>query len=252
VKLFLVGGTVRDHLLGFPTSNDVDFAVEAASFDEMRETLMSRGLRVWQERAEFVTLRGQMPLERMGDFGGLLSVKQGFNRSRVVVDADFTLCRAEAMYTDKRHPDVVTPASLFVDLARRDFTVNAVAVSEDGVWFDPFEGRADAASRILRMVGNPNLRLDEDPLRMLRAFRFAVTRGLTLNKRLEFMLNDPNVLVLLKTLPVERVRDEMFKAFKHDWLDAAQALSNELAGLGEAVRATFPDLWLSATLEDKD
>jgi len=245
MKLFLVGGAVRDYLLKRPVGHDVDFAVEAESFDAMLVALAARGLHVWQSRPEFVTVRGRMPGSALGDFGGVLSAKQSW------VEADFTLCRAERMYSDKRHPSTVTPASLKVDLGRRDFTVNAVAVSEDGVWHDPHYGQADARGRWLRTVGDAVDRFDEDPLRMLRAFRFTVTRGLDPVHAVVDACYNPGLLMLLDKLPVERVREEMFGAFKHDWLRASDVLVTWYPALAKAVQKTFPKLWLKATTEDR-
>lgn len=245
MKLWLSGGTVRDHLLNMPKSNDVDFAVEAESYDAMKEALVARGLKIWQERPEYVTLRGQLPAAALDPFGfaGLLPL-------RGVLDADFTLCRAETMYSDRRHPDKVTPATIREDLARRDFTINAVAISEDGVWLDPHSGKLHASQRLLRTVGDPLLRFDEDPLRMLRAFRFTVTHGLRVHWTLNDALNHEKLTALVATLPVERVQVEMLKAFKADWLHSAQLLSYDMSGLGEQVRLHFPKLWLKATIED--
>lgn len=247
MKLWLVGGTVRDHVLGLPTGkSDLDFAVEARSFDEMKTGLLALGATVWQERPEFVTLRASLLAEKLGDFGGVLHGK-GTTRKNPTLNADFTLCRAEAMYTDGRHPDRVTPAGVTTDLARRDFTMNAVAVSEGGVWLDPFDGQGDLDDHLLRCVGFPAQRFDEDPLRMLRAFRFMVTHGLVAEDTLSQCLNDPRLLSLLRKLPVERVREEMNKAFTCDWLRAAQLLSNELSALGCTVQTLFPKLGLRAT-----
>jgi tRNA nucleotidyltransferase/poly(A) polymerase len=257
MKLYLVGGTVRDHLFGLPQGNDVDFAVEAESFAEMESLLVARGLRVWQSRPEFVTVRGQMPLSALGSFGGLLDMpkgkhgKVGFSRDHVVLDADFTLCRAETQYSDGRHPDSVTPATLAVDLARRDFTVNAVAVSEDGQWVDLFKGKRDADYRVLKCVGNARDRFDEDPLRILRALRFSVKFSLMLDRGVEAALNMLDVVDKLGTLPVERVREELGKAFAHNWLATAQALTTDFSLVAHAVQQHFPNLWLKATTEEQ-
>jgi tRNA nucleotidyltransferase (CCA-adding enzyme) len=177
--------------------------------------------------------------------------KVGFSRDHVVLDADFTLCRAETQYSDGRHPDSVTPATLAVDLARRDFTVNAVAVSEDGDWVDPFEGRRHADCWTLKTVGRPLDRFDEDPLRVLRALRFSVKHHLRLAGDLEAALNNEALVDKLGTLPVERVREELGKAFAHDWLATAQALSTEFSTVAHAVQQHFPNLWLKATTEER-
>jgi len=244
VKLYLVGGTVRKHMLGLPTSKDLDFAVEAESFDAMRTGLGF--LRVWQERPEFVCLRGQVERSWLGEFGGLLQVA-----SNAKLDADFTLCRAETQYSDRRHPDTVTPCSVLEDLSRRDFTVNAVAVREDGVWLDPHGGRADAADRTLRCVGNTRQRMLEDPLRLMRAVRFAVTERLHLADPLKDALSNPELVELLATLPVERVREELTKACAADWRKTMLYLMVDAPLLGYTLHHNFPNMWFKPTTETR-
>lgn len=225
-KFFLVGGTPRSHFFG-DRSKDFDFAVEADSFESMKAELARRGVQVWQERPEFVTVRGKAPFTSFGKFDGLLgrSLYDHF-------DADFTLCRKETMYSDKRHPDTVTPADLDTDLARRDFTFNAIAVSEDGTWHDPFGGTQDADARLLRTVGAASLRFDEDPLRMLRALRFAVKYDFTLDDDVVREFSVWSGVKRLESLPVERVMDELNKALAADWHKTMRLLVEFYPNLG--------------------
>ncbi len=215
MKLYLVGGAVRDHLTGY-SPGDYDFAVEAPSFEAMRDALKERGLEVWQERPEFVTLRGRMPLSSFtGTFGGMLPVLDPNpvgKKLKLYVAADWTLCRAEAMYHDNRHPSVVTPADLLTDLKRRDFTMNAMAMSEDGKLTDPHDGQRDLNARVLRTVGRPVSRFTEDPLRMLRALRFKVRLGMRLEPLITDAMLRPEIVELLTTLPNERITQELNKA----------------------------------------
>ena len=86
---------------------------------------------------------------------------------------EVTTYRAESDYTDKRHPSKVSfVQTIAEDLSRRDFTMNAIALSADGALVDPFDGRADIKAKVIRAVGNPDDRFGEDALRMLRAIRF--------------------------------------------------------------------------------
>lgn len=245
MKLYLVGGAVRNRMLDEPVS-DYDFAVEADSFEEMESSLVSRGLMVWMQAPEFALLRGRIRFPDIA-FGGLLSPSsQEWNRGEI--NADFTLCRAEAMYSDLRHPSVVTPADLLTDLSRRDFTVNAVAVSENGTWIDPHQGQADADSRMLSCVGDPTQRMTEDPLRMLRAIRFAVRYRMSMDHALLCVLQNPRYHALLGSLPVERVRRELRKAFAADWWLASTWL---LPTCGPTLHDLFPTLWLKPTTEER-
>lgn len=252
MKLYLTGGTVRNYMLGAPAGKDYDFAVEAPSFEEMRGWLVGRGVRIWQERPEFVTIRGHWPRAAMdrvrrgtGDFGGLLSADDG------PIDADFTMCRAEAMYSDRRHPDVVTPADVLTDLSRRDFTVNAMAVSEHGEWIDPHEGQRHAEARMLVCVGDPRERFEEDPLRILRAIRFSVVYGLEMNNDIRSWLRSQWLCNLLSYVPVERVREELAKSFRHDWQMTMMTLAHEVPQVGLSLSRMHPTLWLKPTTEGR-
>lgn len=94
---------------------------------------------------------------------------------------EITTFRADGDYLDHRHPSSVRfTDSLEEDLARRDFTINAMALSKDGRLTDPFGGRADLAARRLRCVGEPQARFEEDALRMLRALRFSSQLGFSI------------------------------------------------------------------------
>jgi tRNA nucleotidyltransferase/poly(A) polymerase len=253
MKLYAVGGAVRDHLRGMQ-GKDLDFAVEAESYDAMYTALMERGLQVWQARPEFVTLRGRMPLASLGQFGGLLPKMEPNPLGKTLplfVAADFTLCRKEAQYSDLRHPDTVTPADLVTDLSRRDFTMNAIAVSEGGEYIDPHKGITDLRGRYIRTVGHPSDRFEEDPLRMLRAIRFAVTLKFWLDSGLEETLGWPWLVEKLPTLPVERVVNELQLALKVDWQETMRHLMISSPLVGDALFGSFPDLWLKATTEDR-
>src|SRR5687768_11467708 len=103
IRFFRVGGCVRDELLGIE-SKDIDFAVEADSFEAMRDAVHARCSKVFLETPEFLTIRGLDP-----DIGAV----------------DFVLCRKDGPTKDGRRPEFVEPGTILDDLARRDFTVNA-------------------------------------------------------------------------------------------------------------------------------
>jgi len=146
MKLYQVGGSVRDILLT-PNSipKDIDYAVEAESFEEMRETLIGRGFQIFLEKSEFLIIRAKCP------------------RTNHVYD--FSMCREDGVYSDARHPDTVTPCSIYTDLSRRDFTINAIAIDEDNQILDPHKGQEDIDTMTLRCVGVARDRLREDSLR---------------------------------------------------------------------------------------
>lgn len=193
VKLYRVGGSVRDELLGVK-SKDVDYAVEAVSYEEMRDYFLKNGT-VYLEKPEFLTIRG-----KLND-----------------VDADFVLCRKDGHYTDGRRPDSVSPGTILDDLKRRDFTVNAIAVDVEGNYIDPHNGRDDLLiHRVIRCVGLAEERFSEDSLRLLRAVRFSLTKGLKLSRTVEECLYDKDIVGLLSNVSVERIREELLKCFDYD------------------------------------
>ena len=151
-----VGGCVRDLLLG-RAPGDWDIATSARP--EAVTALFERTVPTGLKHGTVTVLLGGMALE-------------------------VTTFRGESGYSDGRHPDRVTfGVGLREDLARRDFTINAMALAPDGSVLDPFGGRADLARRLIRCVGEPERRFTEDALRMLRAVRFAAQLGFSLEAR---------------------------------------------------------------------
>lgn len=123
---------------------------------------------------------------------------------------EVTTFRSEENYTDHRHPEKVHfVGELTTDLSRRDFTVNAMALSPDGLLMDPFGGLDDLQQRCIRCVGSPELRFEEDALRMFRALRFSA--------RLDFTIEEATLAAISRkahlaaALAAERVRDEVEK-----------------------------------------
>lgn len=145
-EAYPVGGCVRDLLLGrIPEDWDLCTSALPGQVEILFERTVPTGLA-----------------------HGTVTVLLGERRIEV------TTFRREGRYTDARHPDAVSfDAGLAEDLGRRDFTVNAMALGADGAVIDPFGGRADLRARLIRCVGEPDLRFAEDALRMLRAVRFS-------------------------------------------------------------------------------
>lgn len=145
---YIVGGCLRDFLLG-KTPDDFDMATSALPEKTMEifknERLLTNGLK----HGTVTVIISSHPVE-------------------------ITTFRIDGSYTDSRHPDAVRFTSkIEEDLSRRDFTVNAMAYNRKLGFVDPFGGQADLERRILRAVGDPERRFDEDALRIMRAFRFA-------------------------------------------------------------------------------
>ena len=135
------------------------------------------------------------------------------SRKPKLKEIEITSFRAEARYTDKRHPDEVKFAqSLEEDLGRRDFTINAIAIDlkeKKSEIIDLFGGRADLENKIIRAVGPAEERFSEDALRMMRAVRFAATLGFKIETETAKAIE--NNASLLKIISQERIRDELMK-----------------------------------------
>ncbi|HEY3083088.1 MAG TPA: HD domain-containing protein [Chloroflexota bacterium] len=162
-KIFLVGGSVRDQLLGRPLK-DLDLTTDAPP-DRIRAILRSTGPDGLYEVGA-----------RFGTIGAVYHLDDG------PIDVEITTFRTEAYQPGSRKPTVAYGTSLVEDLSRRDLTVNAMArdVRTNEV-IDPFDGQRDLERRLIRAVGDPVERFREDPLRMLRAIRLAVELGFALD-----------------------------------------------------------------------
>jgi tRNA nucleotidyltransferase (CCA-adding enzyme) len=130
-------------------------------------------------------------------------------------NADFVLCRKDGFYSDNRRPDSVEVGTIYDDLARRDFTMNAIAINvETNEIIDPYNGREDIKNFIIKCVDDPYLRLTEDPLRILRAMRFAVTLDFMIGKDTHWSMIENSHK--LNTVSIERVMEEINKMFRHN------------------------------------
>lgn len=188
-QLYIVGGTVRDVLLHRDASNDADMATDATP-DEIKRI-------VAPTRPGAVVLVG----ERFG------TVRLHYENEII----EITTFRSEQYNAESRKPEVCFGTKLEDDLLRRDFTINAMARHPlTGQVIDPFGGKQDLEAHILRAVGNdPDKRFDEDPLRLLRAVRFAAQLDFTIEAetRRSIIRQAPK----LQKISRERIRDEMNK-----------------------------------------
>lgn len=185
---FAVGGCVRDFLLGL-TPDDYDLCTSATP-EQMHEIFADHELVCNGEK------HGTVGVIRNGHV------------------YEITTFRKEGTYADTRHPDWVDfVTNVEEDLARRDFTINAIAYSPAKGYVDPQGGQADLRNGVLRAVGDPDLRFAEDALRILRGVRFAVKYRLTPEETtLSAMLSEAN---LMENLAKERIFTELCKLLPH-------------------------------------
>ena len=248
VRLYEVGGSIRDEFLGLK-SPDLDYVATCpkgwAGLVEWAEKHLDR---IFLKTPEYFTIRGLRGKDAI----------------------DIVLARKDGAYSDGRHPDEVEPGTLEDDLARRDFTMNAIArCVETGELFDPFNGREDIENRLIRCVGNTADRITEDALRLLRAIRFAVTKDFTLSPELMGMIfstpifdtfhntwktsphprTSQKMAALLGAVKRDRVRVELDKMFRFDSL-ASMAILQDIDPLVRRV-IIGSDIWLKPTVEKR-
>lgn len=179
-KAFIVGGCMRDLLLGFEPK---DFDICTSAHPEQVLNLFSKSIPTGLKYGTVTVIVNDIPFE-------------------------ITTFRIESDYTDHRHPDNVKYSdSLAEDLNRRDFTINAIAFHPAKGIIDPFNGIKDLNNKIIRTVGNPKDRFKEDALRMLRAIRFQARFGFTIDSEtfsaIELMSKN------IRDISRERILDEL-------------------------------------------
>jgi len=195
-QAYAVGGSVRDMIMGNPTSG-WDFTTNATPPEILK--LFPDSFYDNQFGTVGVKIRSQKA--------------EGREQSEEVEDIyEITTYRSEEGYSDRRHPDkIVWGKTLEADLARRDFTINAIAY--DGkTLFDPYNGIGDIDGKILRAVGNPEERFGEDALRIMRAVRIASELGFTIEGVTFQAIKTSSKLIL--EISDERIRDELLKLLK--------------------------------------
>lgn len=216
VKVYAVGGYIRDSLLGKPFSGDIDFSVvgNAPKF------------------AQFLIDQNHLK--------GKVQIYRRFGTARITLNKtyiEFASSRKESYKSSSRNPDV-QPAPFVDDLARRDFTVNALAVDVENPSdiIDRFDGLSDLENGIIRTPLDPITTFSDDPLRILRAIRFAA--------RLDFEIHGETWKALvsekerLKIVARERINEEFFKILSDNPPSAGLLLLHESGVLDEI----FPEI----------
>jgi poly(A) polymerase len=192
-RLALVGGPVRDAILG-RLGNDLDFTTDAHPL-ESKKILKVWAENVWDTGIAFGTIAA-----KLGD-----------------TTVEVTTYRTESYDDESRNPDVEFGDSIEGDLSRRDFTVNSMALeltTDSPEFIDPFGGIEDLAMKVLRTPASATQSFNDDPLRMMRAARFAAQLGFTLDP--EVFTAMQNMAGRISIISAERVRDEFIKTLMSD------------------------------------
>jgi tRNA nucleotidyltransferase (CCA-adding enzyme) len=190
LEVYEVGGAVRDSLLGLP-NDDIDLMVAATSLGEVPDVPNTSKLEVGAAYGVLVFVRGDEKI-------------------------DVALPRRDVAYGETRTDCEVEFTDPVEDLSRRDFTVNALARNlKTGELLDPFDGQRDLDRKVIRAVGNPLERFREDPLRVLRAFRFAARLGFEIDPETLAACSAADLLRRLEEeISWERKREEVLKMVK--------------------------------------
>ncbi|MFC7682054.1 CCA tRNA nucleotidyltransferase [Paenibacillus sp. GCM10028914] len=209
-EAYWVGGCVRDEYMGRKVS---DMDITTSALPEITSTLFPKVIPTGIKHGTVTVIEKGQPFE-------------------------VTTYRVESGYEDHRHPtQVVFVSQVEEDLRRRDFTMNAMALGIDGVWVDPFEGRRDIDSHIIRCVGDAKVRFREDALRMIRCIRFASIFGFSIAK--DTWKGILAVRDTLSWIAMERIRSELDKMMAGpDPLRGLELLKQ--SGLHSRMKVPFP------------
>jgi tRNA nucleotidyltransferase/poly(A) polymerase len=240
-QLFKVGGCVRDKILGID-SKDIDFTFVLPDLNKsveegfmfMKYWMEGAGFEIFLETPDMFTIRAKFPVYHQ--FAGMV--------------ADFVMARKETGYVEGTRRPILVLGTLEDDLIRRDFTLNAMAEDEEGNLIDLFGGQEDLKKGILTTPLDPKITMMDDPLRILRCWRFSVTKGFTIDPNIIDVMKDPRLLDKLeKVVSEERIREELFKMFKHDTIKTLRLIHDMNEISPRLYEIIFKRLWLKPTFE---
>jgi len=216
-EIYKVGGCVRDEILGID-SKDIDFTFVLddlsqsvdSGFQQMTDFLITEGYKIFLSTPDCYTIRAKFPID--SPFAGLV--------------ADFVMARKEVGYTPGTRKPILELGSLHDDLIRRDFTCNAIATDYDGNLIDPFNGVSAIHDKLLVTPLEPTDTFMDDPLRMLRALRFSITKGFTIAPAVWDAIFIPGLLDKLETVvSSERIQTEVQKMMQKDTVATLRLLA---------------------------
>ena len=216
-QIYEVGGCVRDEIIGVHT-NDIDFTFVLDNtdqtvdegWDEMLSHLKTEGFKIFLKTKDCFTVRAKFPKGHVNE--GLV--------------ADFVMARKEVGYILGTRKPILELGTLEDDLRRRDFTLNALAKDLDGTIVDLFEGRKHLEDGILVTPLNPIKTFFDDPLRMIRALRFSITKGFEIDPEVWDAMFEPGLIEHLKNVvSKERIQGEVSKMMKHDTVSTLRLLA---------------------------
>ena len=236
-KIYKVGGCVRDKILEID-SKDIDFTFVCedsqtveGGWIEMTSWMRANDFEIFLETPSCFTVRAKFPKNHQ--YAGMV--------------ADFVMARKEIGYIPGTRQPILELGTLADDLIRRDFTLNALAEDENGKIIDLFNGLHDLKRGYLRTPLDCKTTFDDDPLRILRAIRFCITKGFWIGPAMDSIIQDYDYENKMKVVSIERIREELLKCFKHDTINTLRVL-HEYPSLRNYIFANNI-LWLKPTFE---
>jgi tRNA nucleotidyltransferase/poly(A) polymerase len=235
-KEYLVGGAVRDEILGL-NNKDLDYVFV---FNELNENQTAD--ECFEDMYKLIQERGEIFLSTPSCY----TIRYKDRKTKEVKDV--VMARKEIGYIEGTRTPIIKPGSLYDDLERRDFTVNAIAKDEDGTLIDYFNGLEHLNKGVLRTPLNPEVTFNDDPLRILRAIRFCITKHFFIESNIDDLIRTYDYETKMGVVSDERIREELYKCFKFDTIQTLRTL-NDYPGLRNYV---FRDnkLWLKPTMEE--
>jgi tRNA nucleotidyltransferase/poly(A) polymerase len=238
-KFYKVGGCVRDKLLNLPIK-DIDYAVVYQGTEKMIDAieiynrllknLETRGYTIFLSVPSCFTVRAKSPKGEV---------------------ADFVLARKELFYKPDTREPVSIPGTIDDDLMRRDFTCNAIAEDEFGIIHDPFNGLEAIKFKRLTTPISAEVSFDDDPLRIIRAIRFHITKGFTFDSDIYYAIKHFD-MSKMKVVSGDRIREELQRCFKYDTLATLYSL-HEFENLENYIfkeaKVNGFNIWLKPTNE---
>jgi tRNA nucleotidyltransferase/poly(A) polymerase len=197
----------------------------------MTDWLTHKEFTIFLSTPEMFTIRAKFPNNHQ--YSGLV--------------ADFVMARKEVGYVEGTRRPILVLGTLEDDLLRRDFTINAMAEDEDGNIIDLFNGQEHLKQRRLVTPQSVQKSFDDDPLRILRAIRFAITKNMTIPFDMFQIIEMYDYNNKMSVVSTERIREELYKCFKHDTIQTLNYLDQFLELRDYIFKNNI--LWLKPTME---
>jgi poly(A) polymerase len=234
-KEYLVGGAVRDEILGL-SNKDLDYVFV---FDNLNDNQTAD--ECFEDMYKVIQERGEIFLSTPSCY----TIRYKDRETKEVKDV--VMARKEIGYIEGTRTPIVKPGTLYDDLERRDATLNALAKDENGDIIDYFNGLTHLKYGILRTPLDPIKTFDDDPLRIIRFIRFSITKGFTVPDDIQSVIDGYNYEDKMGVVSTERIREELLKCFKYDTLKTLEILDN----IPRLKRYIFKNnlLWLKPTME---